>query len=285
MSVSVGLPMQDYMKMRGFSNSVAWRVITQSPFHARYSQTAPREEAGVADIGTIAHKILLEGSEEGIALIDADDWRTKAAKELRDAAYAEGKTPLLERKMEPIRDMVAAARKFVAQSEIAGVFDTGNAEVTIDWNDDGLPCKIRPDYLTDQWHISLKTTPGSANPASWIRRQLTPMGYDFGLMFYERGLLANNIDVDHRLLVIEQEPPYGCCVVALAPSKREIAGNMVHRAIQIWKNCKATGVYPCYSTETHFAEAAAWEHTEALERENDDGAFFSDAETEGGIPH
>lgn len=267
MSVQHDLPMAEYLKMRGFSNSVAWRVISQSPFHARYSQTAPSEESGVADVGTIAHRVLLEGHENGIALIDADDWRTKAAKELRDAAYAEGKTPLLARKMEPIRDMVAAAHKFVAQSEIAGVFDSGHAEVTADWNDDGLVCKIRPDYLTDKWHISLKTTPGSANPASWMRRQLTPMGYDFGLMFYERGLLANNIDVQHRILVIEQEPPYGCCLIGLAPSKRDVAERAVEQAIAIWRTCKAKDEYPGYSTHTHYAEASPWELADAEERE------------------
>ncbi len=283
MSIQHDVPMSDYIKMRGFSSSVAWRAISQSPFHARYSQTAPSEESGVADIGTIAHKILLEGHEDGIALIDADDWRTKAAKELRDAAYAEGKTPLLTRKIEPIRDMVTAARKFVEQSEIAGVFDSGHAEATLTWDDDGLSCKIRPDYLTDKWHISLKTTDGSANPASWIRRQLTPMGYDFNIAFYERGLSANDYDVQHRILVIEQNPPYGCCIVALAPSKWEIAERQVERAIAVWKRCKATGVYPCYSTETHFAEAANWELAEAEERETD-SAFFTDEELEGGIP-
>lgn len=271
MSIQLNLPMSDYLKMRGFSSSVAHRVITQSPFHARYSQTAPRDDSGVADIGTIAHRILLEGHEDGIALIDADDWRTKAAKEARDTAYAEGKTPLLARKMEPIRDMVAAARKFVAQSEIAGCFDRGDAEVTLDWDDDGLPCKIRPDYLTDDWHLSLKTTPGSANPASWIRRQLTPMGYDFGLEFYRRGLRANGIgeECQHRILVIEQEPPYGCSLIALAPSKRDIAERAVEQAIALWKRCKATGEYPCYSTQTHYAEATTWELADAEEREID----------------
>lgn len=284
MSITHDLPMPEYLKMRGFSSSVAWRAMSQSPFHARYSQTAPSDYSAAADVGTIAHRILLEGHEDGITLIDADDWRTKAAKEQRDAAYAEGKTPILAGKMDAIRYMVGAARKFVEQSEIAGVFDTGNAEVTATWDDDGLPCKIRPDYLTDKWHISLKTTPGSANPPSWIRRQLSPMGYDFGLAFYARGLLANGIDVQHRLLVIEQNPPHGCSLIALAPSKADIADAMVEQAIQIWKRCKATGVYPSYSFQTHYAEASPWELAEAEERENDDSAFFNDEELKGGVP-
>jgi hypothetical protein len=278
------MPMLDYMKLRGFSNSVAWRVISQSPHHARYSQTAASKHSDTAAIGTIADMLLLEGNEDGLTLIDADSWRKADTKAQRDAAYAEGKTPLLKKDIEPIREMVSSARRFVENSEIKGVFDSGHAQVTLDWDDGGLRCKIRPDYLTDKWHISLKTTDASAKPDSWIRRQLSPMGYGFGVSFYERGLLANNIDVQHRLLVIEQNPPFACSLVAIAPSKKAIEDARVERAIAIWRKCKELGKYPSYSTQTHYAEASPWELADHEEQENDDSAFFTDKELEGGIP-
>jgi hypothetical protein len=210
--------------------------------------------------------MLLENSEDGIVLIEADDWRTKAAKEMRDAAYAEGKTPLLYKQIGGIRAMVKAARSFVENSEIAGVFGNGNAEVTITWDEDGMQCKARPDYLSDKFHISLKTTSASADPASFVRRQLGPSGYDFGLEFYKRGLIKNGVHVQNRILVIEQQPPYGCCLIALDRSKIEMCGQMVDQAIKLWRECQKTGFYRGYSTETYFAEAKPWELAEVEER-------------------
>lgn len=265
--ISFNLPMADYLALDAFSSSVAFRVVTQSPYHARYSQIAPENYCKTADIGTAAHKILLEGTEDGIVLIDAPDWRTNAAKAERDAAYAECKIPLLVHQIDAIRAMVNSVRSFVEKTEIAKVFGSGNAEVSIHWDEGGLLCKARPDYLSDDWHISLKTTSASANPALWIRRQLTPMGYDFGLAFYERGLKANGVKVQHRLLVIEQNPPYGCSLIALGPDKKAISTALVQQSIETWKRCVETGEYPGYPTDTHYAEATPWELAEAEERE------------------
>lgn len=267
MALNYDLPMQDYLALDALGSGTAYRVVTQSPFHARYQQLADSDNCKTADIGSAAHKILLEGTEDGIVLVDAPDWRTKAAKEERDAAYVDCKIPLLGYQIGQIRKMVDIAREFVASTEIWDVLGKGKAEVTVDWKEGDILCKARPDYLSDGFHISVKTTTASANPALWIRRQLTPMGYDFGLAFYERGLKANGIKVEHRLLVIEQNPPYGCSLIALGPDKKAIATAMVKQAIETWKECVATGRYPGYSTETHFAEATPWELAEAEERE------------------
>jgi hypothetical protein len=257
------LPMDEYLAMPALNSGTAFKAITQSPAHARFCQLAPDDNCNASDIGTIAHRLLLEGHEENICLVEADDWRTKAARECRDATYAEGKTPLLAKNMDGVRAMVQAAHRFIESSEIADVFGTGVAEATIGWNDFGVECKARPDYLTEHFYISLKTTSGSAEPASFIRRQLGPLGYDFGLMFYERGLKANGINVRSRLLVVEQCPPYGCCLIDLARVREEVNRAKVQKAIQLWGQCLANDVFPGYSRQTYTAEMTQWEINEA----------------------
>lgn len=257
--------------MNALGSGTAHTALTQSPFHAMF-RNLNDSHSKVADIGTIAHRILLEGHEDDIVLVDAPDWRTSAAKIQRDAAYVDGKTPLLLNQIDGIRAMVESAREFIGRSEIAGFLGNGNPEVTVDWLDNGVPCKARPDYLTNDWHISLKTTNASGGPEMWLRRQLSPLGYDFSLAFYDRGLLANDCRVEHRILVIEQQPPYGCFLIALAPDKKVIAQTMVDMAIKKWGECLASGVFPCYSTETYHAEATAYELADAEEREL---AFFA----------
>jgi hypothetical protein len=261
------LSMPDYLAINALSSGAAFRAVTQSPLHARHYQLTNSKNSSVADIGTIAHRILLEGHENDIVLIDADDWRTKDAKAARDTAYLEGKTPLLAKEIPHIRAMVDSARAFIDTSEIADIWESGNPEVTVDWEEKGVLCKARPDFLSADWHVSVKTTRASAAPASWARRMLSPMGYDVGLMFYRRGLLANGIDVNHRILVIEQTEPYGCSLIALEPNKAAIANALIDQAIKIWAECQKMGVYPGYSRETFFAEATPWELAEAEARE------------------
>ena len=57
------------------------------------------------DIGSAAHLIILEPAKWGsqVVEIDADNYKTKAAQEARDAGYAAGKTPLLPKHRRTIR--------------------------------------------------------------------------------------------------------------------------------------------------------------------------------------
>jgi hypothetical protein len=54
-------------------------------------------------------------------VIDADDYRTKDAKALRDAARAEGKTPLLRAQYKAAQIMALRAREFLEHTEFAGI--------------------------------------------------------------------------------------------------------------------------------------------------------------------
>lgn len=258
-----GLSMSEYLAIDALSSTVAFEIISRSPFHAKYKKTSGALWAKTADVGTIAHKMLLENSEEGIALVDAADFRTKLAQQARDEAYAAGKVPILAHQLDEIRRMVKSARESIGDTELGDEFGKGQAEVSIDWEDNGIICKARPDYLTDKFHISLKTTKASAEPSTFSRRQVGPSGYDFQLAFYDRGLRANGIKVEHRLLVIEQDPPYGCSVIALATDKRLIAEVRVAQAIETWAKCIESSTFPGYAAQTYWAEATPWEVAEA----------------------
>ena len=269
--------MADYLALDALSSGVCHALLSQSPLHAKYHKEHPDESNSAMDIGTIAHQILLEGNQDGIVIVDADDWRTKAAKEQRDAAHALGKAAVLAGKMAEILNMVDAAKAFVASSEIAGIFERGKPEVTLVWDDDGLLCKARPDFLPNDRSLILhvKTTQGSAEPESWIRNQLFSSGCDVAAVFYERGMnfeihgdtvLANDA-IQSVFIVIEQQPPYGCSLIGLDPMTRDNAERKVTRAIAKWRQCKATSTWPCYPSQICYAETPAWELAATERRE------------------
>jgi hypothetical protein len=269
--------------------------LTQSPLHAwnesPWNPERERENSKIADKGTCAHAILLERSEASIQVIDPADyvgktggvptgWTNNAIREARDAYYAAGKTPILLKDMADIREMVRVADAFIASSEIAGLFDTGEAESTIIFDADGVRCKARPDWLTVDRKICLsyKTTPGSAAPDSWIRTQL-PL-YDTGIVLYERGV--NSIaDVDGGCRVVtlvqEQKPPYSCSLIGLAPDWDALAEADLSLALATWKSCLASGKFPAYPARICWAQARAWQLARQEERQQ------SDAD-EDGIP-
>jgi hypothetical protein len=289
-AVRLDMPMRDYLSVKALSSGVCQRLLSESPLHARlaspWNDSRDADNSKVADVGSAAHKALLEGTEDGICVIEADDWRTKAAKELRDAAYLEGRIPMLAGKMHAVRAMVTAAREYLAHSEIKGIFDDGGPEVTLLFCLRGVPCKARCDWLTADRRICLsyKTTQGSANPDSWIRTQLPQ--YDVATMFYERGVLAA-CEVDQTAcihLIQEQNYPFACSLVGLAPAYRGIAEYRLDVALTTWERCSASGNWPAYPSRIAWAEPRSWQQTEAEEHQNDDSAFFNDDELKGGLP-
>jgi hypothetical protein len=211
---------------------------------------------------------MLLGGEGAIQPLNFPDWRTNASKDARAAARAAGKTPVLAHNMPEVELMVAAAQDHVSRSEIAGIFERGRPEQTIIWREPeaGIWCRARPDFLTDDRRIILhyKTTEASANPEKFIRGIMASMGYGFAVRFYARGLAAVSPgDAQHLILVQEQDAPYACSLIGLAPAKAAIEDARVKAAIATWGRCLATGEWPAYDGRVHYAEPTPWELAEA----------------------
>lgn len=265
------LPMAAYLAdpapAPSLSSGCAHTLLTASPFHAwcghpKNPRRLPRDESAGMDVGSIAHAMLLENTEENVVEIDAPDFKTKAAREARDAARAEGKHPILAHRLSGVRALVTAARNYLERSDLAGILeDGGMSEATMLWQDDGVWCRARPDWLSGDKSVLLhvKTTGGSAQPAAWIRAQLLNSGYDTAAAHYERGAhILGMAGAQSIFLVIEQDPPHGCSLVGLTPALRDFANQKVERALSIWRRCLQTGFWPCYPTAIAYAEPPAW---------------------------
>jgi hypothetical protein len=281
--------MDAYLARKAVSSGLLHTLLDKSPLHARmdspWNSARQQRESNVADIGTYAHACLLEGGTDKLVIVDADDWRTKAAREARDVARLECKLPILAGKMGEVHDMVCAAQEYIAKSELAGILDDGEPELTLLFEIDGVPCKARPDFLRTDRRVCLsyKTTLGSANPESWVRTQLP--GYDVASVFYELAVREACQTDDACLLVHlvqEQKIPCSCSLVALSPAMRELAAAKMHAALATWKACTESGNWPAYSGRIHYAEPRPWQFNEFEEKQA--STAFSEQELEGGIP-
>jgi hypothetical protein len=253
------------------SASVAHTLITESPIHAFIQHprlNKGRIDAGSTkmDIGTIVHGLVLEGDESRLVIVEADDWRTKVAKETRDAARLAGLVPVLAGDMGMIREIAASAKSAIASSELAWAFtpEAGKAEQTLIWQEGEIWLRSRPDWLTNDHRliIDLKTTAGSAEPSQWIRTMLGN-GNDLQAVLGLRGILHLNPKSRCAFVfwVVEQNPPYASSVIGLSPQFLEMSEHKVERAIREWTDCVTTNTWPGFPSQVCWIEPPAYAWT------------------------
>lgn len=265
------------------SHGLAVILLGQSPLHARqaHPRLTPdhvREHDEKFDRGTAAHRYVLQG-ESGFELIDAKDWRTNAAKEARDAAYAAGKLPLLAHRWEEVLQMATALEWQLARfRDPPRPFTTGLPERTLVWTEETphgpIFCRARPDWLHDDWAWidDYKTTGGSGNPAEW-GRTLFGAGYDVQDAFYSRGLQSvakaagKTIDPRFRFIVQENFSPFAASVVAIHPASRALAMRKVEAAIATFAECLYSDRWPGYPERTAHVEIPSYLETAWIARE------------------
>jgi hypothetical protein len=259
------------------SSSVANILLTQSPAHAWLAHprlnpafTVTRETDSRLDLGSIAHAMLLEPHTDPIVIVDAADWRTKAAKEQRDAAHAAGKFAILAHKYADVQAMVIAARAYIDTTELAGIFETGDAERTIIWQEGETWCRARPDLLSADRRIIVdyKTTDSAAPDA--FSKQIGRMGYDLQSEFYSRGMFAitGREDAAFVFLVQEITRPYACSLISLSNAYREVGQLKVKRALSIWDKCTHQHSWPGYDTRILYCEPKPWDLIDAESTES-----------------
>ena len=260
----------EYHGLPSFSASLAKLIIQRSPLHAWTASRAlnpdyEEEHSDEFDLGTICHSLVLEGDESKLVVVEANDWRTKAAREAKDEARAAGKTPILARKMPQVRAIVLAARSAIENSELKGIFAGAQIEQPVMWQEGSIACRCKPDLFNAAFFggtvLDLKTTT-NAEPNAFIR-QITSLGYDVQNDFYLRGTKAKRF----IFVAVETEAPYATSLVALGPQMLEIAARKIDFALAIWEACTKSGQWRGYSNQIHYAEPNPWDAARWLETE------------------
>lgn len=248
------------------SSSIARELIASSARHAWFKHPRlnanyqPEDDDDRFDLGTALHAYLLEG-EAGFRVVDAPDWRTKAAKEARAAARAEGKVALLAHKWADVQGAATSARTHLRDHDAPEPLTGGQPEQTVIWQDGGLWCRARLDWLHDGHRVidDLKSTEGTANPEVWSRTMFNH-GFDLQAAWYLRGLKAvTGRDATFRFIVVETRAPYAVSVIGLGPEALAVAERKVAYALALWRECLARGAWPGYPPRTCYVIPPPWE--------------------------
>ncbi|WP_318205331.1 PD-(D/E)XK nuclease-like domain-containing protein [Streptomyces sp. SCL15-4] len=218
------------------------------PAQFKYDRDNPPSPKREFDLGHAAHRLVLGVGEE-LVFTEYEDWRTKAAREERDAIRYDGAVPLLAHEGEQVQAMADAVRRH----PIAGPLftpGTGRAELSIFWTDreTGVRCRVRPDWLKELPGLVLAAdykTIKSADPET-VSRAIRDHSYHQQDAFYTDGIWValNPADVRFVFVFQSKQAPYLITVRELAQQDRDIGRARNQRALRLYADCERTGIWP-----------------------------------------
>ena len=221
------------------------------------------------DIGTAAHALLVGGG-NALEILDYDSYRTDDAKDDRDTAYANDRTPLLAKNYDRVVDMVDAGRpQFLQNPIMAEVLPDPKllSEATVVWRERGVTCRCRPDWFAPQFAavVHYKTVGVSLVPDQ-LARYASSMGWDLIAAHYGAGIkLLTGVEPHQVFAVQSVKPPYLATVVELDLPFVETATAVRETVLATWGRCLATGRWPGHTARTVTLECPAWHESRGME--------------------
>ncbi|MGN6199995.1 PD-(D/E)XK nuclease-like domain-containing protein [Humibacter sp.] len=250
-------------------SSTEARLLLQSPAKYRWRKDNPPliDDSPKFDIGKAVHaKVLGKGAE--VVIVDAEDWRTKAAREARQEARDAGMAPLLRREYDAVNAM---AESVVANDDAAALLSQpGDSEVSLFATVDGVPVRARFDYLPELGAgvtktVDLKTTVDASKSA--FERSFATYEYAIQRAWYLDAYTAlTSNPAEMFFIAVEKTPPYLVAVYAIPTDWADRGHRDAAKARKRFAECTASGEWPGYPPGVQYLDEPIW-HVYAEEQE------------------
>lgn len=264
--------MIDLEKPPALSQSIAWTLLSRGPFHAWHEHPAlgglERPPTDAMEGGTLHHELVLGGDK--VVVHDFPDWRTAKARGARAATRDDGKTPVLQKKVNAAQPAVDA---ILAALDAAGLSPRNFiCEKRLRWKYGGIECEGTPDaHLIngDNANIwELKTTKKFGNRLT-MGRHAAQNGWAIQREAYITALETLHPAVAGRVVwhwvIAEIEPPYQVRIVPAKPSLVELGRLQWERAVVTWGELLKVGWAEPWSDDWGAGlEAPDWELTREM---------------------
>jgi hypothetical protein len=238
------------------NNSLIDTLLYQTPLHVAAKhprlnggEEIVRKETDAMCLGSVVHRLAL-GAGKDYSVIDAENYKTKAAREERDAAAAIGKVPILGHAYETAAAMAPRIRAHLDELLFGEPF---LAEVVIAWQIDTPHGRIWARGMIDAWcptlkmAVDLKTWTDAS--VSAVEKKIAREGYDTQAAWYSHGLahlIGKPGEVRFTYLVGEKDAPHPSQPFELDEAWRSSAWDLCEEAVEIFARCLKAKQWPGY---------------------------------------
>jgi hypothetical protein len=250
-------------------------LLDRSPMHAWLQHprlgNQPREPSKAQDEGQLIHTLLL-GTGVDVEIINADNFRTKAAQQARDEAIEAGRLPVLADKYAAALAGVTQIKAHLAQF---GIELDGASEYGVEWTEPGdygdVVCRTRLDHVYHDKCLILEIKKAdSAHPLA-AARAVESYRYHLQMAAEVRAFQAlQEGPIDFLLVFVECEPPYAVLPARLNGQYAEIGKNQWLAAVRIWERCLRENHWPGYAEEAVTLQPREWYAAQELGKLGDE---------------
>lgn len=254
------VPEADYHADRETLSQSGAKLILKAPALFRYGQDNP-EHSDAFDYGTAAHGLVL-GIGAPTEVLDFPNWTTKAAREARDAARVEGKTPLLKADWLKVCTMADVLAEHTLAMRL---LSKGEPEVSAYAPDEesGVMRRCRFDWLGTSTLTDYKTA-ASVNPVDLAGRygSIKKWGYDQQAAWYLDVARALGHAAKAFAFIFQmKEPPHLVTVATIDEDDLWDARQRNAQALATYAECIATGQWPGFIPDDTAAVVSLHEQT------------------------
>lgn len=238
-------------------SATACKTLLANPARFLHERDHGRPPKDSFDVGTLAHELILRGGDNRLRVIDAYDWRSKAAQEAKKAAHADRLVPVHR------GDLLAAthlARAVRSHDLAAAILSEGKPEQSLYWTDEetGVTCRGRVDWLRDNAIVDVKTTTYGGSDPDAFARSAANFDYPLQAAHYIDGVEAiTGQRLPFLYVVVEKEPPYFVRVHQLTADDMEIGRDRARTARQLFAEYESNG-YPAVGAVIETIHLPGW---------------------------
>lgn len=261
-----GLSNSEYHATSAISKS-GLDVLAKSPAHyyAKYldpNRPSEKEQTSAQLDGELAHCAILEPEEFSKRFVVGPDVSraTKAWKEFAEANS--GKTAIKPDQYDTAWAQAASVNRI---PDLASALSKGKAEVSAFWIDEdtGVLCKCRPDFVHDLGGnrvllVDAKTC-GDASLRDFSR-MIAKHRYHVQDAYYRDGFaIAGLCTVEGFVFgAVEMDYPHVASAIMLDDDSVEQGRREYRRLLDIYAECKESGIWPAYDTSVQLARLPNW---------------------------
>ena len=258
-------PDPEYRRAEGQSQSHI-KTILKSPAHYQAALRYRWAGSSVMTMGTATHCKVLEGDETFNAqFVCKPDGIKYTTKEGKDWKEAQGRKTILvndgkDRQWDSVTGMSTALRELEWFDPTQADYRKYN-EVSIYWEDYGIPCKARLDRVVNTADetivVDLKTTDNVS--VEKFQSKMVDLGYDFQAAWYSYAAqLVWGKPTRFVFVAVERNDPYTIDLFELPAEVIEEARFKNEMALKRLKECLMTNEWPARKPELKMLQYPRW---------------------------